>query len=95
MGPIEGFSTSRRDLRGPTTSKGGLEREMATSEHELLKSKTKTKGKGNLRLQQSSMKLPSMSAVTIRAPNQGIGSGVCVLRIDNERGREQARQRDF
>ena len=91
MGPMKGFSTSKRDLRGPTMSRGGLEREMATSEHELLKSMTKTKGKGNLRPQRSSMKLPSMSAVTIGAPNQGIGSGVCVLRTDNERGRERAR----
>lgn len=69
------FAASEKASRGPATGYGGLESKTATGENKFMKSKTKTKEKGNLRPRRSTAKLLGMTSATNELRNGEIESG--------------------
>ena len=66
VGTMKAFAASRKDPKRPVSSGGELKREKATVEHGFMNSETKEKGKRDLRLWRSMMKLPGMTLVMIQ-----------------------------
>ena len=83
------FTAPGKASRGPATGYGELDRKTATGEHKFMKSKTKTKEKGNLRPRRSTAKLLGTTSAMNELRNGKIGSGSVCVRAENENERER------
>lgn len=72
MVPMKLLAMSRMVPRRPMMSGGGLEREIATSEHKYMETKIKTRGKGDLQLRYDLVKLLNEIPMMIESSERGI-----------------------